>query len=198
MKTIVIATKNKGKIKEMIQEFAELPVSIKALAEFGSFPDAVEDGTSFAENAYIKAKFYSEKTGMACIADDSGLEIDALNKRPGIYSARFAGEPSNDQANNEKMIDELNKINCTESNGRYKCVLVFYDTNGKVFQADGVCEGVVRLTAKGSNGFGYDPYFYLPEAKKSMAEMTAKEKNKISHRGKAVSKMKDLLAGYLL
>ena len=198
MKTIVIATKNKGKIKEMIKEFSGLPVCIKALAEFGSFPDAVEDGTSFAENAYKKAKFYSEKTGMACIADDSGLEIDALNKRPGIYSARFAGEPSNDQANNKKMIDELNKINCSESNGRYKCALVFYDTNGKAFQTEGVCEGVVKPAAKGSNGFGYDPYFYLPDVQKSMAEMTAEEKNKISHRGKAVSKMKDLLAEYLL
>ncbi|WP_196592495.1 RdgB/HAM1 family non-canonical purine NTP pyrophosphatase [Pectinatus sottacetonis] len=196
MKTIVIATKNKGKIKEMIKEFADLPVNVRALTELGNLPDAIENGNSFAENALLKAKFYAEKTGTACIADDSGLEIDELDKRPGIYSARFAGEPSNDMANNKKMLSELNRKNVKESSARYKCVLVFYDIDGTKLQAEGICEGKIRLLKKGNNGFGYDPYFFIGD--KSMAELSIEEKNKISHRGKAIRKIKQLLSGYLL
>ncbi|WP_326832819.1 RdgB/HAM1 family non-canonical purine NTP pyrophosphatase [Pectinatus frisingensis] len=197
MKTVVIATKNKGKIKELLEEFTGLPIKVRSLDEFSDLPTAKENGDSFAENALIKAKFYSQQTGMACIADDSGLEIDALNKRPGIYSARFAGEPSDDQANNHKMIDELNNVHCVESSARYKCALVFYDVNGKIFQTEGICEGTIKIVPSGVNGFGYDPYFYLSD-KKSMAQLSIREKQIISHRGEAVCKMKKLLAGYLL
>ncbi|MDQ0204436.1 RdgB/HAM1 family non-canonical purine NTP pyrophosphatase [Pectinatus haikarae] len=197
MKTIIIATKNKGKIREMAEEFAELPVIIRALDEFGELPDAVESGHTFAENARIKAAFYSRLTGQACLADDSGLEIDILDKRPGIYSARFAGDNASDGDNNKKMISEMKKAGVDSSNARYKCVLAFFDINGRILQAEGECEGKIKLSPKGSNGFGYDPYFYIRGGKKSMAEISALEKNEISHRGKAVKRMKILLAEYL-
>lgn len=196
MKTIIIATKNKGKIKELIDAFADLPVNIKSLAEFPDLPEAVEDGSTFAENALIKARFYSEKTGAACIADDSGLEIDILDKKPGVYSARFAGEQATDAENNNKMIEEIRKKQVSESSARYKCVLVFHDVDGKILQADGSCEGSIKLQAQGTNGFGYDPYFYIKD--KTMAQMTLAEKNAVSHRGLAIKKMKVLLAEYLL
>lgn len=196
MKTIIIATKNKGKIKELIDAFADLPVNIKSLAEYPDLPEAVEDGSTFAENALIKARFYSGKTGAACIADDSGLEIDILDKKPGVYSARFAGEHATDAENNNKMIEEIRKKQVSESSARYKCILVFYDVDGKILQADGSCEGSIKLQAQGTNGFGYDPYFYIKD--KTMAQMTLAEKNAVSHRGLAIKKMKVLLAEYLL
>lgn len=197
MKTIVIATKNKGKIKEMKDQFRDLPVQIKSLFEFGQLPDAVEDGQNFEENAFIKASFYSKLTKCACLADDSGLEIDVLDKRPGIYSARFSGTHADDKSNNEKMLSEMKKVNADSSAASYKCVLAFVDTSGQKLKAQGECRGLIKNQPKGDNGFGYDPYFYPKKSTKSMAEMTLEEKDRISHRGKAIRKMKNLLAEYL-
>lgn len=195
VKKIVIATKNKGKIREMKDSFKELPVEILALSDFGDLPDAVEDGQSFKENAMKKAKFYMEKTGCACMADDSGLCVDALEGAPGIYSARFSGEHANDAKNNEKLVAELRAKGLEESAAAYHCALVFVDTDGKCLDTEGICEGIIRTEAKGCNGFGYDPHFYINE--KSMAEHTLEEKSAISHRGKAVRSMVKLLGEYL-
>ena len=198
MQKIVIATKNKGKVREMAAALQELPVEVVSLAEFGELPDAVEDGKSFAENAKIKAEFYQQQTGCACIADDSGLEIEVLGGAPGIYSARFAGYHADDAANNEKMVEELQKAGVAESAADYRCALAFIGADGKTLTAEGRCDGQVKLTAKGKNGFGYDPYFYPVEYPgRTMAELTLEEKQVISHRGKALKELATALEDYL-
>ncbi len=196
MKTIVIATKNKGKIREMTQAFEGLPVKLVPLSEFGELPDAVEDGTTFEENAKIKALYYRKETDTACLADDSGLEVEALSGAPGVYSARFAGEHADDDANNQKLLDEIAKKGLDASPAAYRCVLAFADTDGSVLTAAGSCEGVIRPESRGNGGFGYDPYFYI-EGNKTMAELTLSEKDAISHRGKALREMAIKLSAYL-
>ncbi|MBR2179485.1 MAG: RdgB/HAM1 family non-canonical purine NTP pyrophosphatase [Selenomonadaceae bacterium] len=196
MKKIVIATKNNGKLREMTEAFAELPVEIVSLEDFGELPDAIEDGKTFAENAKIKAEFFSSKTGYACIADDSGLEVEALGGIPGVYSARFAGFHADDGTNNQKLIEELERIGVAESKADYRCALTFVDIDGTSLETEGVCYGTIKKIAKGQGGFGYDPYFYI-DGNKTMAELTLEEKNKISHRGAALRRMVTLLKEYL-
>lgn len=181
----------------MINAFKNLPVELHSLSEFGPLPDAVEDGTTFEENAIKKAKFYAQKTGYACLADDSGLTIDILDGAPGIYSARFAGYHADDLANNKKMIEELQKKNVEQSSAQYVCSLVFVDTDGKTLTCTQKCEGIICIFAQGNNGFGYDPYFFVPDLQKTMAELTIEEKNNISHRGKALREMEIQLGEYL-
>ena len=188
MKKIVIATKNKDKAKEIQAVFAELPAEILSLADFDDLPDAVEDGKTFAENARIKAKFFADRLKVACLADDSGLEVDALGGLPGVNSARFAGYHADDGTNNQKLLDELKKVGVEESKADYRCVLVFIDTDGTEIQTSGIIQGTVKKIPKGSGGFGYDPYFYIDETK-TMAELSPAEKNSISHRGAALREM---------
>lgn len=195
MKKIVVATKNKGKIREMMDAFKELDVELVPLSEFGELPDAVEDGSTFKENSLIKARFYMEKTKCACLADDSGLEVEALGGAPGVYSARFAGYHADDKANNAKLLSELEKLGKSESKAAYACALAFVDTDGTEICSFGSCEGVIRPVARGDGGFGYDPYFYI-SADKTMAELTLTEKDKISHRGAALREMAKKLAVY--
>lgn len=198
MQKVVIATKNKGKLKEIAAALSGLPIEVVSLAEFCDIPDAVEDGNTFAENARIKAAFYRQQTGCACIADDSGLEIEALGGAPGIYSARFAGFHADDATNNAKMVDELQKKDITESPADYRCAVAFVDMDGTLLEADGRCEGRVKLSPKGVNGFGYDPYFYPQEYPGcTMAELTCAEKQQISHRGKALAELSVKLEAYL-
>ena len=198
MQKIVIATKNPGKVKEMAAALSSLPVEAVLLAEFGELPDAAEDGRTFAENARSKAIFYQQQTGCACIADDSGLEIEALDGAPGVYSARFAGFHADDAANNAKMEAELQKKGITESAADYRCAVAFADADGTLLEADGRCDGIVKLSPKGENGFGYDPYFYPQEYPDcTMAELTLAEKQQISHRGRALAKLSVKLKEYL-
>jgi len=196
MKRIVIATKNEGKLREMRNTFSHLPVEAAALSDFGDLPDAVEDGETFLENARIKARFFMEQTGCACIADDSGLEIAALDGAPGVHSARFAGFHADDETNNKKLITELQRLGLESSAADYRCVLVFVDTDGTEISAEGRCDGVVRLRPHGTNGFGYDPYFYITEHR-TMADLSAEEKEAVSHRGKALRQIASRLEGYL-
>ena len=196
MKRIVVATKNPGKIREMTMAFRELPVELVALASFGRLPDAVEDGETFAANAEIKARFYMQATGVACLADDSGLEVEALGGAPGVYSARFAGYHADDAANNAKLLSELTRVGRAQSAAAYRCALAFVDTNGRLLLASGSCQGTVKKEPRGVGGFGYDPYFYIEE-NKTMAELTLQEKDKISHRGNALREMAKLLNVYL-
>lgn len=198
MKKIVIATKNAGKVREMKDAFAHLPVEVVDLSAFGEMPNAIEDGGTFADNAAIKARFYMEKTGCACLADDSGLEVAVLGGRPGVYSSRFAGYNAEDWANNQKMLEELCIADVEESPADYRCSLCFIDTDGTILRADGRCDGIVRKIPKGRNGFGYDPYFYTNEyAGRTMAELTLEEKGRISHRGRALRKLTQQLEEYL-
>ena len=196
MKEIVIASKNKGKIAEIEKYFADLPVKVISLAAFPDVEDAVEDGDTFEANSLIKARFYAMRTGKACLADDSGLEVAALGYAPGVYSARFAGEDATDAANNHKLLTLLKEFPEDKRAARFRCALTFLDTDGTVLACDGSCEGQIAFAPSGNGGFGYDPLFYLPHWEKTMAELSVEEKNKISHRGKALKKMAEKLAGY--
>lgn len=189
MKEIVVATGNKGKVAEIVLALAKLPVRVLALSDFGPIPEAVEDGTSFMENAILKARHYAKYTGKACLADDSGLEVDALQGAPGIYSARYAGATADDAANNQKLLAELSTVKMRERAAQFRCVLAFVDTDGSVMTADGVCPGVIGMEMRGAGGFGYDSLFYVSELNKTMAELSKTEKNAISHRGQALASM---------
>ena len=192
---IVIATKNQGKVREMINAFQGLPVELVSLADLAErFQEPVEDGDTFAANSMLKAGYYQKQTGMACLADDSGLEVEALGGAPGVYSARFAGENASDADNNAKLQQELKKLGRESSPAAYQCALTFMDADGRVLTAKGFCRGEIRLQARGENGFGYDPYFYVGDV--TMAEMSLAEKQAISHRGAALREMAKLLQDY--
>lgn len=194
---IVIATSNKGKIQEMVSAFKDLPVELVSLADLPEkYPEPVEDGDTFAANSLIKAKYYQQQTGMACLADDSGLEVEALGGAPGVYSARFSGKSASDADNNAKLEQELKKLGRESSPAAYQCALTFMDAEGRTLTAKGFCRGEFRLQARGENGFGYDPYFYVGDV--TMAEMSMKEKQAISHRGAALREMAGLLQAYFL
>lgn len=196
MKKIIIATRNKGKVKEIKDAFLDLSVELVSLGDIDSeLPEPVEDGKTFIENSLLKARYYQEQTGMACLADDSGLEVEALGGAPGVYSARYSGENADDASNNAKLVEELKKLGLESSEAAYQCALTFIDTDGSVLQSQGFCRGEIRLEAVGSNGFGYDPYFYVGD--KSMAQLTLEEKDAISHRGEALRKMAVQLKEYL-
>ena len=195
MKKILIATKNQGKLKEMTAALSELPVEILSLNDFENLPDAVEDGQTFEDNARIKAKFFQKLTGLACLADDSGLEVDALDGAPGVNSARFAGYHADDGTNNQVLLDALKKINVTESPADYRCALCFVDNDLEIMTV-GKVDGTIKILPRGNGGFGYDPYFYLSDSK-TMAELTPAEKDSISHRGEALRKIVPLIKNYL-
>lgn len=193
MRQIVLATKNQGKIKEMRALLAPHDIEVLSLADFAPIEDAEENGTTFQDNALIKAKYYYEHTHVACLADDSGLEVDALDGRPGVYSARYSGENATDATNNAKLLDEMADIAEDNRTARFRCSMALVDGD-TVLTADGVCEGVILRELRGEGGFGYDPLFYVPRYDRTLAELTADEKNAISHRGQAVRTMADKIA----
>lgn len=196
MKEIVVATTNKGKVAEILLVLNKLPVTVLGLCDFPFIPEAVENGDSFVANARMKAEHYVKHTGRACLADDSGLEVDALDGAPGIYSARFAGEDADDTANNQKLIRQLSGIAPENRTARFRCALVFADIDGSIVVTEGVKEGMIGLEMQGTGGFGYDSLFYLPQMGKTMAECSKTEKNAISHRGQALNIMADRLEEY--
>nr|WP_295972796.1 XTP/dITP diphosphatase [uncultured Bacillus sp.] len=194
MLKVIIATKNTGKAREFVKMFAPYHMEVKTLLDFPEIADIDETGTTFEENAILKAETVSRLLGEMVIADDSGIMVDALDGRPGIFSARYAGEAKDDEANNEKLLEELKSIKKEARTARYYCALALASPDKGTITVNGTCEGVILFERKGSNGFGYDPLFYLPEFKKTMAELSPEEKNQISHRAKALSKLEDLLA----
>ena len=201
MLKIVMATGNQGKLREMRELLFDLPVEILSLRDFPEIPEPVEDGETFEANSLLKARYYREQTGCAAMADDSGLEVEALEGAPGVYSARFCGHHGDDEANNEKLISELKDRGLTESRAAYRCVLAFAGLDGTELTASGSCEGVVKEPRRGENGFGYDPYFYVAEkqfAGRTMAELTLEEKGTISHRARAMEVLKELLKEQVL
>lgn len=192
---IVLATHNAGKIREFKSVLQPLGYDVKAIHDIcPDLPEPEETGTTFYENARIKASYYMKATGLPCLADDSGIIADALGGQPGVYSARYAGPDCDDEKNNEKLVAELAKVAPEKRTAYYACVLVLLFPNGREIEAEGRCTGVIRDFYAGTNGFGYDPLFYVPEKQKTMAEMTMDEKNTISHRGKAIQQLIEALA----
>lgn len=191
MHEIVVATKNEGKVTEIRQVLRELPVQILSLKDFGDLPEAIEDGSTFAENAEKKARHYASLTGKPCLADDSGLEVDALGGAPGVFSARYAGPEATDEENNIKLLYLMKEVFPEKRTGRFRCCLAYFDpneANNKTVILDGACEGYIGYSPKGDGGFGYDPLFYVPQLHSTMAELTLDAKNAISHRGQALQK----------
>ncbi|MCF6092631.1 XTP/dITP diphosphatase [Microaerobacter geothermalis] len=194
MKTqIILATGNKGKIREFTKMFSKLSIETIPLSSMENPPTIIEDGQTFFENAIKKAETISRTYGLPALADDSGLEVDALGGDPGIYSARFAGPQATDKENNAKLISLLNQTSMVNRTARYVCALALSIPGKETMVVEETCEGLITLTPKGENGFGYDPYFYLPEWGVTMAQMSEEQKNKISHRGKALKKLEQLL-----
>ncbi len=190
--TIVIATTNQGKLKEFQHILKDHPVEIKSLADFGPIPEVVEDGETFDENAYKKALFTAKVLGLPAIADDSGLTVDALDGKPGVYSARFAGEQATDQDNIDKLLRDMDGQ--TNRKAAFKCVLSLAVPSGPALTYEGSCEGEILDQQRGSGGFGYDPVFFSPELGKTFAEADMAEKSRISHRGRALAEMSDEFA----
>ena len=193
MDKIIFATGNEGKMKQvrMILEDRGLPVL--SLKDAGITADVEENGTTFEENAQIKAKAIMEMTGALVLADDSGLEVDALNKEPGIYSARYMGHDTSYNIKNQNIIDRLEGKVGEERSARFVCAIAAAFPDGRVLITRGTMEGQIGYEEKGENGFGYDPIFYLPEYQCYSAELSLEEKNKLSHRGKALRQMKERL-----
>lgn len=193
MKRIIFATSNEGKMKEIREIMKDLNLEVVSLKEAGLNPDIVEDGTTFEENAIIKAKQVMELTGEIVLADDSGIEVDYLNKAPGVYSARFMGEDTPYSIKNQYIIDKLADAKDEERSARFVCVIACAFPSGEIITRRATIEGVIAKEISGANGFGYDPIFYVPEYGCTTAEMTSEHKNKISHRGKALTDMKEEL-----
>ena len=192
MNKIVVGSRNSGKIREIQAVLADLPYCVTGLSD-QTIPDAEETGTTFQENAILKAQYYCQHTGEYCLADDSGLEVDALDGAPGVYSARYAGEQASDEENNQKLLSALTAIPMQRRTARFRSVLALAGPDGSLMLAEGVCEGIVLFEARGTGGFGYDPLFLMPDQRKTLAEMTLAEKNLVSHRGNALRAFKQQL-----
>ncbi len=191
---LVIATANKNKIHEIRHKFSGINgLDLLTLEDFSDPPVVIEDGATFHENARKKAWAIASFTGLTSMADDSGLEIDALGGRPGVRSARFGGEDASDTDRNRMILEEMRGIPEDKRNARFVCVIAIALPGGECHFAAGTCEGMIADSMKGAHGFGYDPIFYLPEIGKTMAELTIDEKNKISHRAIALDKARELL-----
>lgn len=197
MKKIIIATKNKGKAKDFEALFGPHGYEVLTLHDVADDMDVEETGSTFEENALIKATALSERLQTMVIADDSGLEIDALDGRPGIYSARYAGEEKSDEANIDKVLEELTDVEDSERTARFVCAIALVTPNKEPLTVRGTCEGVIAKERKGTNGFGYDPIFYVPSEAKMMAELSSDEKGAISHRGNALKKLSENLLAEL-
>lgn len=190
---IVFATGNVCKMREIRMIMEDMGMEILSMKEIGINPDIVEDGTTFTENAIIKAKAVAALTDAIVLADDSGLEIDALNKEPGIYSARYMGEDTSYRLKNANLIERLEGVPDEKRTARFVCAIAAVLPNGELLTTLGTVEGRIGYEEKGTNGFGYDPIFFLPEFGCTSAELTDEQKNEISHRGKALRAMKELL-----
>lgn len=193
MKRMIFATGNENKMKEIREILGALPLEILSMKEAGVPADIVEDGKTFEENALIKARAICKLAGEMVLADDSGLEIDYLNKEPGIYSARYMGEDTSYHIKNKSLIDRLEGVPDEKRTARFVCAIAAVFPDGKELVVRGTVEGIIGYEEKGENGFGYDPIFYLPERGCTTAELPPEEKNSISHRGNALRLMKELL-----
>ncbi len=196
-KRIVFATGNEGKMREIRAILGDLGLPVLSMKEAGISADIVENGNSFEENAVIKARAVGKLCGDIVLADDSGLVIDYLDGAPGIYSARFMGEETSYDIKNAAILKKLKDVPEAKRSARFACVIACSLPDGRVFTSSGTMEGRIAYEIAGENGFGYDPIFYLPACGCTSAEISTEQKNELSHRGKALRAMKDLLKGYL-
>lgn len=187
---VTLASSNKGKLAEFQQLLSVLNFDVVPQSEF-QVPDAIENGLSFVENAIIKARHASKLTGLPAIADDSGLEVDFLNGAPGIYSSRFSGENATDEKNNQRLLSLLQEAEENERTARFQCLLVYmrHPEDPTPIICQGTWEGLITLNPEGDNGFGYDPLFFIPEFNCTSAQLEKTQKNKVSHRGKAMAQL---------
>jgi XTP/dITP diphosphohydrolase len=190
---ILLATNNQGKVRELVKLLGDLPFNVLSLQDFPEIGEIEEDGETFADNALIKARTAAGISRLLTLADDSGLEVDALQGRPGVHSARFAGEPKDDNANNAKLLELLRDVPSEQRTARFKSVIAVVAPSGEEFLTEGACEGVIGFAPKGTEGFGYDPLFFVIEFDKTFSELTLEEKNSISHRGKALRAALEIL-----
>lgn len=190
MKKLIFATGNENKMKEIRMILGDLDYEILSMKEAGIDVDIVEDGKTFEENAMIKAKAISKIANCLVLADDSGLEVDYMDKQPGIMSARWMGEDTSYRIKNQKIIDNLEGVPKEQRTARFVCAIAAAFPDGKVITKRGTIEGIIGYEERGENGFGYDPIFFVPEYGKTTAELSPEEKNKISHRGKALRMMR--------
>ena len=193
MKRIIFATTNQNKVREVKMMMQDFDVELLTLKDAGIDVDIVEDGDTFEENAIIKAKAIMKMTGEISLADDSGLEVDFLGGAPGIYSARFLGEDTSYDIKNNYIIDKLKEVKGKDRSARFVCAMAAAFPDGSVETCRGTIEGFIDYEQKGENGFGYDPIVYVPEYEMTTGEMEPELKNSISHRGKALSQMKEIL-----
>jgi XTP/dITP diphosphohydrolase len=195
---LLLATHNPGKVREYEALLADLPLEITYLDREGIDFDVEETGSSFAENALLKARAYAGASGLLTLADDSGLEVDALGGEPGVYSSRYAGPGASDASRYRLLLRKLQDVPWEGRDARFRCVVVVARPDGTARTAEGVCEGVIAFAPRGTHGFGYDPVFYLPQCGCTMAELSAEVKNRISHRGRAVQRARAILQEWLL
>ena len=192
---LLVASGNQGKVREIKNYLKDLSADLKfeiiAMDSFPELADVIEDGSTFEENALKKARIRAKQTGIASLADDSGLVVDCLDGAPGVYSARYAGEEASDDDNNQKLLREVKNYSFQERKACFKCVMALVDPEQDIeIIVKGECHGIIQLKATGEQGFAYDPLFFLPEKSKTMAELTIEEKNRISHRANALKAMK--------
>lgn len=196
MRKFIVATRNKGKLKEIAEILKDFPYSVISMEDAGIYEDIEENGATFEENALIKAKEVFRLTNEIVMADDSGLEVDYLNGAPGIYSSRFAGEGATDEDKNNKLLSLLKDVPFEKRTARFVCSIAVMLPDGRHFTVRGTCEGYIGYKPEGRNGFGYDPLFFMPEYNMTTAQMKPEDKHKVSHRGKAlglmVEKLKEL------
>ncbi len=198
MKELLIATKNKGKIRELADLLRPLGIEVLSLWDLPHPPKIVEDGQTFRANAAKKAVAISILTGKPVMGEDSGLEVDALGGRPGVQSARYSGEGATDEKNNEKLLQELQTVPFEKRTARYRSAIAFADKDGLIDVVEGSCEGMIAPERRGTNGFGYDPLFYIPQHEKTFGELPLSVKQTMSHRAEAFRKFLKLLEKYLV
>lgn len=194
---LLVATHNQGKVVELAELLADLDVTLVGLDDVGITREVAETGTTFRENAVLKAETYARESGLLTLADDSGLEVDALDGRPGVHTARYGGEQLDARQRYEYLLSNLNGVPWEERSARFHCVVALARPEGVVATADGLLEGHIALAPSGDGGFGYDPVFYIDEHACTMAQLPADLKNRISHRGRAVTAIKPRLRAEL-
>lgn len=188
VKIIVLATRNENKVKEFKAILQDFHIEIRSLSDFGPLPEVVEDGSTFDENAYKKASHVARVLGLPAISDDSGLVVNALKGEPGVHSARYAGPGASDDENVDKLLREMEGV--SDRSAYFQCVLSVAVPSGPALTYEGTCSGSITTERRGSNGFGYDPVFYVEEFGKTFAELSAEQKNSISHRGRALAEFR--------
>ena len=190
---LLIATSNPGKLAEYEDLFRKVPYQVVRPAQAGVELNVEEDGATFQENAVKKARAFAQASGLLTVADDSGIEVDALDGRPGVLSSRYAGPGASDEDRVRLLLREMKEVPWEKRTARFRCVIAIARPNGPIETCEGTCEGMIAHQSRGANGFGYDPVFYLPERRVTMAELPPEEKNAISHRGRAARKAAERL-----